>query len=359
MYAVIMASGQGTRLWPLSRVETPKQFHSLLGKKTMIQETYSRLVKKFKPEEILVTVTKGCFAEAEKQLPELPKENFVIEPYATGTLGSCGIAIEVLRQRDPEASAIFVPSDHLITQPDEFIKIVNFVEGLVEGDYSEHMILIGINPTRPDTGMGYIQMDSQAEDKDGLKLFSVKRFVEKPDLETAKKYVSQWDYLWNGGMFAWKIKHIRSLYQKYAEQSFTALEKIGQTVDTPEYSKIAEKEYVNIQKTSIDYAISEKTSDIMVVPGDFGWSDVGSWGTLLDVLVEEYGSSVVSKGHFLGVDNQKCLFMANDKLIAAVGLEDIIVVDTPDALLICKGDRSQNVKELIDKIKAEGKGLYL
>jgi mannose-1-phosphate guanylyltransferase len=325
----------------------------------MIQETYNRLTKKFKPEEILVTVTKGCLAEAEKQLPDLPKENFIVEPYATGTLGSCGIAIEAIHRRDPEASAIFVPSDHIITQPNEFIKIVDFVEDLIGGEYSDHMILIGINPTKPDTGMGYIQMDSQVEVKDDLKLFSVKRFVEKPDLETAKKYVTQWDYLWNGGMFAWKIKHIRDLYAKYAKESFDALEKVGEKFGTPEYSKVAETEYPKIDKTSIDYAISEKTDDIMVVPGDFGWSDVGSWGTLLEVLVEEYGSKVVSKGHFMGVDNDKCLVMANDKLIATVGLEDIIVVDTPDAMLICKGDKSHEVKDLIEKLKAEGKGLYL
>jgi len=359
MYAVIMASGQGTRLWPLSRVEKPKQFHSLLGKKTMIQETFDRLSKKFKPEDILVTVTSGCYGEAQKQLPTLPKENFIIEPFATGTLGSCGIAIEAIYRRDPEASAIFVPSDHLITEPDEFIKIVDYVEDLIEGKFNDRVILIGVNPTRPDTGMGYIQMNSQIETKGDLKVFSVKRFVEKPDLETAKKYVAQWEYLWNGGMFAWKIKHIKELYRKFAPETEKAMDLIGQSFGKAEYNKVVEKEYKNFEKTSIDYAIMEKTNDILVVPGDFGWSDVGSWGTLLDVLIEEYGSSVVSKGHFLGVDNDRCLVLANDKLVATVGLEDVIIVDTPDALLICKGDKSQKVKELIDKIKSEGKGLYL
>ena len=359
MYAVIMASGQGTRLWPLSRQSKPKQFHALLGKKTMVEETFERLSKKFKPEEILVTVTDDNYTEALRQLPNIPKENFIVEPYATGTLGSCGIAIEAIYRRDPEASAIFVPSDHMISQADEFIKIINYTEELVEGQFSDNIILIGINPTRPDTGMGYIQMNSQIQATSELKAFSVKRFVEKPDVETAKKYVARWDYLWNGGMFAWKIKHIMALYHKYAAKTAKAMHKIGDNFGDPDYGKIAAKEYKNFEKISIDYAIMEKTKDILVVPGDFGWSDIGSWGTLLDVLTSEYGSSIVSKGHFIGVDNDRCLIMANDKLVATVGLEDIIVVDTPDALLICKGDKSQKVKDLIEKIKAEGKGLYL
>lgn len=358
MYAVIMASGQGTRLWPLSRQNKPKQFHSLLGSRTLIQDTFDRLSLKFKPENIFVTVTEECVDDAKDQLPLIPDENFVVEPYATGTTGTCIVAIQAIAKKDPKATAIFVPSDHIVKEPKEFIKIVDFSEEMVE-KYPDHVVLIGINPTRPDTGMGYIQMNSQIEANDELKAFSVKRFVEKPNEETAKKYVALWEYLWNGGIFVWKTNHILDLYQKLAAKTYRASAKIAEFIGKDDYLKIAKKEYPSFDKISIDYSIMEKTKDILVVPGDFGWSDVGSWGTLLDVLLDSYGSEIITKGHHIGVDNKNCLVLAGQKLIATVGLEDIVVVDTPDALLICKGDKSQEVKDLIDKIKAEGKNLYL
>jgi len=358
MYAVIMASGQGTRLWPMSRQAKPKQFHSLIGKNTLIQDTYNRLTPKFKANEIFVTVTKAYLEEAIKQLPNLPLANFIVEPYATGTLGTCALATATIHQLDPNSSIAFLPSDHIITEPKEFLNIIDFAEDLSEKN-SKHLILIGINPTRPDTGMGYIQMDSQFAVKNSLKAFSVKRFIEKPDEKTAEKYLLGWEYLWNGGMFVWKTDHAVSLYKKYAAKTYKAAEKVVQSQIADDGQKIAEKEYRNIDKTSVDYAICEKEKDILVLPGDFGWSDVGSWGTISEVLRDHFGSSMVAKGNHVGVDNRNCMVIANNKLIATVGLEDIVVVDTEDAILICKGDQSQKVKELIAKLKDEGKNLYL
>lgn len=358
MYAVIMASGQGTRLWPMSRQAKPKQFHSLVGKNTLIQDTFNRLAPKFKANHIFVTVTKNCLEEAMEQLPQLPSENFIVEPFATGTLGTCALATALIHTIDPESSIVFLPSDHVIEEPKNFLEIIDFADKLIS-KHPKHLVLIGINPTRPDTGMGYIQMDSQVESEKSMKAFSVKRFVEKPDLKTALKYLSAWDYLWNGGMFVWKTNHAVELYKKYAGKTFRAAENIVKNLKSADYQKIAEKEYKNIEKTSVDYAICEKEKDILVLPGDFGWSDVGSWGTISDVLQDHFGSNMVVKGNHVGVDDKNCMVIANNKLIATVGLEDIIVVDTEDAILICKGDQSQKVKDLIDKLKNEGKNLYL
>ncbi|MEI7792626.1 MAG: sugar phosphate nucleotidyltransferase [Candidatus Berkelbacteria bacterium] len=358
MYAVIMASGQGTRLWPMSRQAKPKQFHSLIGKNTLIQDTYNRLLPKYKPTKIFVTVAKNYLDEAIKQLPDLPIENFIIEPYATGTLGTCALATATINKLDPNSSIAFLPSDHMITEPKSFLDILGFANDLVDKK-PNHLVLIGINPTQPDTGMGYIQMDSQIEVKNGLKAFSVKRFVEKPDRKTAEKYVAAWEYLWNGGMFVWKTKHAVELYRKYAAKTYRAAENIAEHLGADDYQKIAEKEYRNIDKTSVDYAICEKERDILVLPGDFGWSDVGSWGTISEVLREHFGSSLVTKGNHIGVDDKNCMVIADHKLVATVGLEDIVVIDTEDAILICKGDQSQKVKELIEKLKADGKNLYL
>jgi mannose-1-phosphate guanylyltransferase len=358
MYAVIMASGQGTRLWPMSRQTKPKQFHTLLGQNTLIQDTWERLKPKFESDKVFVTVTKEYLDDARKQLPEIPAENFIVEPYATGTLGTCAMAMAKIATLDPDSSAIFLPSDHLITEPKEFLKITDFAEEMID-KYPEFMLLIGINPTRPDTGMGYIQMNSQIESRDELKAFSVKRFVEKPDERTAERYVSAWEYLWNGGIFVWKTKHILKLYEKYCPNTIKAAQTIIEHVDSPDYIKIATAEYENIDKISIDYGISEKERDIMVIPGDFGWSDVGSWGTLSEVLRSYYGTTLVSKGNHVSINDHNCLVLAKDKLIATVGLEDTIVVDTEDAILICRGDKSQDVKALIEKLKAEGKNAYL
>lgn len=358
MYAVIMASGQGTRLWPMSRQAKPKQFHSLIGKNTLIQDTYNRLLPKYKPTKIFVTVTKNYLEEAIKQLPDLPLTNFIVEPYATGTLGTCALATATINQLDPNSSIAFLPSDHMITDPKSFLDILDFANSLVETK-PDYMTLIGINPTQPDTGMGYIQMDSQIETKNGLKAFSVKRFVEKPDRKTAEKYVAAWEYLWNGGMFVWKTKHAVELYQKYAAKSFRAAENIVKHHNKDDYQKVAEREYRHIDKTSVDYAICEKEKNILVLPGDFGWSDVGSWGTISEVLRDHFGSNMVTKGNHIGIDDKNCMIIADNKLVATVGLEDIVIIDTEDAILVCKGDQSQKVKDLIDKLKADGKNLYL
>ena len=358
MYAVIMAGGQGTRLWPLSRQKKPKQLQSFAGDKSLIRETYERLSSKFSNDEIIISTIADFVEDIKSILPEVPETNYIVEPSLRGNAAACGYVSAVLNQRDPDSEAIFLPSDHIIKEYKKFLSLVEYGEKLVN-KYPDNLILIGINPTEPNTGLGYIQMNSQIDSDDGLKAFSVKRFIEKPTLEKAKEYTMSWEYLWNSGMFIWKTKHILELYQKNLPVTYEALMKIKAAIGQPDEEKVLKNEYENTEITSIDYGIMEKTSDILVIPGNFGWSDIGSWGTLLKVLSEAHGASIITKGHHIGVDNRNCLVLANDKLIATVGLDNIVIVDTPDALLVCNANKSQQVKELLNKLKDEGKHFYL
>ncbi len=355
-YAVIMAGGQGTRLWPLSRKAKPKQLQAISSEKPMIKDTYERLLPKFKPEKIVISTTPEFADEIKNILPEIPEENYIVEPLLMGNAAACGLVSTILFNRDKDSSAIFLPSDHTIEDKKEFVEVIDFAENLLE-KYSDNIITIGINPTKPDVNLGYIQMDSQIEVFDGLKAFSVKRFIEKPDQKRAEKYASSWNYLWNAGIFIWRNDHILSLFEKNMPQTFKHLQKIGQNWGKD--SILIKNEYNKVEVTSIDYGIIEKTKNILVIPADFGWSDVGSWGSLLEVLKNTHGTNVISRGHHVGVDNSDCLVLAGEKLIATVGLKNIVVIDTPDALLICNSKESHKVKDLLNKFKDEGKHLYL
>jgi mannose-1-phosphate guanylyltransferase len=275
-----------------------------------------------------------------------------------GNAAACGLVSSLLYKRDPESTAIFLPSDHMIKEPKKFLNIVDYAGRIIE-KYPEQIVLIGINPTEPDTGLGYIQINSQVDKSDGLKAFTVRRFIEKPNLEKAKQYVSSWEYLWNSGMFIWKNKRFLDLIDKNMPATALALRNIMAANGTPEDSKVLKTEYAKVDVTSVDYGIMEKTKEIMVIPSDFGWSDIGSWGTLLKVLSETHSATIITKGHHVGVNNKNCLILANDKLIATVGLKDIVIVDTPDALLVCNSERSHEVKDLLAKLKDEGKHFYL
>lgn len=358
MYAVIMAGGQGARLWPLSRQKNPKQLHAFAGDKPLVRETYERLTKQFSNEEIIISTTPEFVDSIRKIIPEIPKENFIVEPKPMNTAPACGLVSKILNLRDPNSTVVFLPSDHMIGDNKKFLEILAYADEMIEKN-PEHIIQIGINPTRPDTGLGYIQMDSQVDTKNDLKTFSVKRFIEKPTFEKAEEYLHSWEYLWNAGMFVWKTRFILELFEKNMPDTFSILEKIGAAVGTDEEERIINLEYKNVERISIDYGIIEKTTDLLVIPGNFGWSDIGSWGTLLQVLSEMHDTQVISKGNHIGINDKNCLVLAGEKLIATIGLSNIVVVDTPDAMLICNSEESQDVKELLVKFKADGKYLYL
>lgn len=358
MYAVIMAGGQGTRLWPLSRQKQPKQLHSLISEKSLIIETFNRLSLTLEDKNIFISTTPEYSAEIKKHLPEVSADNFIIEPYPMGTAAACGLASKIISIRDAEAVIAFIPSDAHIRDSQEFANTLKYA-GEVCVSHPGHILTIGIKPSRADTGFGYIQLGHKFCSSDHRLAYRIKRFVEKPDVKTAEKYFKSGKYLWNAGMFVWRAKYILGLFAKDLPKTAAVIKKIAGHFGKPDFKEILSENYRHVDITSIDYGIMEKNSDILVVPGDFGWSDVGTWNTILEVLSEINGVDVVSRGHHISVNDSNILVMAGEKLIATVGLKDVVVIDTPDALLICKSSQAHRVKEVISKLKDENKHQYL
>ena len=350
-YAVIMAGGLGGRLWPLSRRKKPKQLHSLMTEEPMISDTYKRLLPVFDADKIIISTIPKYLAEIRKILPNIPEKNYIVEPSLMGNAAACGLVSELLYARDKDSVAFFMPADAFIANQKEFQKIIRFAQDTVDANPKE-ILTIGIKPNRPETGYGYIKMGTifSTSSKNILNTHKVDCFIEKPDQKTADKYLESKKYLWNSGIFGWRTDYILELFEKHLPNTFKHLEHIRSKVGKKEFDSVLKREYSKVDKTTIDYGIIEKTKDILVIPADFGWSDVGSWGSLLEVLTDLNKTDSVHKGNHVGLDNSNCLIMGGKKLIATIGLKDIVVVDTPDALLICHKDQSHKVKEILEKL---------
>lgn len=349
-YAVIMAGGQGTRLWPLSRRKKPKQLHSLMTDRAMIRDTFLRLLPIFTPEKIIISTVPDFVDEIKKILPEVPKENYIAEPFLMGNAAACGLVSAILNARDKNSEAIFLPADAFIRNEKEFIAVLNFALELI-AKYQNNILTIGIKPTRPDVNYGYIKASKTVDEESRLKALLVECFVEKPDKKTAEKYFKSGDYFWNSGIFLWRTDHILNLFEKYLPKTYDALSEIQKNIDNKNIEKIIKENYAKVDKTSIDYGIIEKEKDILTIPADFGWSDVGTWESLFELLAELKNSDLVVSEHHIGIDSKNCFVRGHDKLIATIGLDNIIVVDSPDAILICDKKESHRVKEIMEKIE--------
>ncbi len=361
MNAVIMAGGSGTRLWPMSRNNFPKQLHQLISDKSLIQDTFERLKTFIPVEKIYVSTAEKYLHETRRHLPELPQENFIIEPVARNTGPAIAYIAAFFAAKDPKSIVATFASDHSVTKIEEFRQAVLAAEAAIE-KYPDNIVTVGLNPTCPDTGLGYIKMNNLIDTIDDVKIFTVKQFIEKPDLATAKKYVAAWEYLWNASYFIWRTDTLIDLFEKFAPDFTNPIKEITSAFKSEDRNgakKIIAEQYEKMPAEPFDTVIMEKATEVLVIPADLGWSDIGSWASLHDILANATGSNIIAKGNHVGIDNQNCLVYAKDKLIATVGLEDVIIVDTDDVLLICKKDHAQNIKKLIDKLKEEGKHLYL
>jgi len=353
---VIMAGGKGERFWPKSRIKMPKQFLNLYGDKTMIQQTVDRLEKIMPVENIFVVTNIDYAGIISDQIPDLPTKNILIEPMAKNTAACIGLAALHTERLDKESIMVVVPSDHVIKDEETYIEVLKTaIEKAKSGD---NLVTIGIKPTRPETGYGYIKFKKVTREIINKNpVHKVERFVEKPDYDTAVKYVESGDYLWNSGMFIWKTSSILNAIQKYMPELHKALENIRKNFDSDDIEKVLYDEYSKLESISIDYGVMEKAKNVYVVPGDFGWDDVGSW-TSIERLYEKDDNGNVIKGNVVSVDTKKCIITGNERLIATLGIEDVIIVDTEDALLICSKDKAQNVKEILNELK-EKKSEYL
>lgn len=353
-YVVILSGGAGTRLWPVSRESMPKQFHKLTSENSLLEETFNRVKVLTSIENIYISLGSKNVAETQKQLKEIKKENYIVEPESKNTAPSIALTTAKIFKKDPTAIIAIISADHTVTKVSNYqaalLKAAHFVE-----DNPEFLVTIGIKPNSAHTGYGYIKIGRKFQD---IPVYAVDEFVEKPDQATAEKYLSSGKYLWNAGYFIYRADKMMGMFENYAPNIYSGLKKILAAIDTTDEKNIIKKVFADFKKTPIDTAIAEKVDKIAVIPADLGWSDVGSWTSVYDLLFDKKNENV-SRGHHVGVGDKNCLFFATDKLLATVGLEDIIIIDTPDATLVCKKDKAQEIKNLIEKLKKEGKEKYL
>ena len=350
-FAVIMAGGIGSRFWPMSRHSKPKQFLDILGTgQSLIQMTYSRLSKVVPPSNILVVTNERYRTLVESHLPLISSSNILCEPHMRNTAPCIAYANAVISNRVPsetdpsEIGIIVAPSDHLILDSSEFERIISMA--LTHACSTASLITLGIKPTRPDTGYGYIKFSGKSV------IAQVDRFTEKPDLDTAERFLSQGDYCWNSGIFVWSLKSISDSFSKHLGALSVAFNGKKLCGESGEVDAI----YDNCESISIDYGILEKSSEVRVISCEFGWSDLGTWTSLANSLRTDSNGNSSSGTHLYSSESSGNVVVSDDnKLIAIRGLKDFIVVDTPDALLVCPKSDEQWVKDLVGELKADNK----
>jgi mannose-1-phosphate guanylyltransferase len=354
-WAVIMAGGSGTRLWPLSRQKYPKQALKLVGEKTMFQYAVERITPIFPVERILVVTRNEHGPILMSQAPELPIENFILEPEGRGTASAIGLAALLLENRDPGAVMAILTADHFISKTEYFCEILTASEQIaVEGS----LVTLGIQPSSISTGFGYIQHGLTLGERNGLEFFDVQRFIEKPDLTTAEQMVLNGNYSWNSGMFVWKLERIFEELELQMPEFYAKLLDLKKTLNTVDYHSKLNRIWPTIKKQSIDYGVMEGARQVVVIPVDIGWTDIGSWGSLLELLPTDSAKNVLVANH-IEIDTHNTLVFGEDRLVATLGVDNLIIIDTKDALLVCSRERAQDVKELVEKMNKEQKSIYL
>ena len=357
LYALILAGGVGTRLWPRSRKHKPKQLLDIVSENTMLQETFIR-IEPLVPVERTLVITNGTYAPLIKeQVPRLPPDNILIEPAGRGTAPCIGLSALYLKRLDPESIMASLNSDHVILDAEGFRQAL---DAAAEMARQGHLVTLGIRPDSPHTGYGYIQQGERIETVNGLPIFRVRRFKEKPDLKTAEKFLESQDHLWNSGIFIWKTSVLMDAIRRQMPDLYSQLQVIERAIGTEAEARVLEEVWEQVQNISVDIGILEKADDVVVIPLQVGWNDIGSWAQLPDILPSDDDDNVIIGADHIGVDTAKCLVYAgSNRLIATIGLQDMIVVDTEDVLLICPKSRAQDVRHLIDELKKQGKDQYL
>ncbi|MBN1494563.1 mannose-1-phosphate guanylyltransferase [Candidatus Peregrinibacteria bacterium] len=357
MKAVILAGGVGTRLWPVSRMKKPKQLHKLTGTKTMLQETLKR-ISFLKKNDIYIATNKEFVKETTKQLPKFPKKNIIIEPALRDTATCIGYAATLLSINHPHEVMAIIYADHIVKDAKQFKRKLQTAEKAAKKYNS--LNIIEVKARFPNVNLGWVKVGKRIDTIDGNIILELKAFTEKPDYKKALSFIKSKNYLWNTGMYVWKINTILDKYKKHLPDTYNKLMKIKASVGTKKEKSVIEKEYSACQKISVDYAIMEKvkTTEVKIIPADFGWSDVGTWESIHDELSKNKSNNIIfgkhliidTKGSVIRNDNPK-------KIIATIGLENIAVIDTKDALLICPLSRSQDVKKIVEMLKDSKKYL--
>lgn len=347
-YAAIMAGGIGTRFWPLSRQDHPKQFLDILGMgETLIQSTYGRLSKVFPRKNIYVLTNEKYIPAVRKQLPDLNRSNILAEPMRKNTAPSIAYFTHKIRKIDPQANMVIAPSDHLVLKEDAFAAVLRQAVEFVSAH--DALVTLGIRPTRPDTGYGYIQY---LEDWEVDGVYKVKTFTEKPTLEVAEEFIRSGDFLWNSGLFVWNMNSILEAIEKYLPEVHEAFAESDRYLNGRRERSFVNTAFSTCSNISIDYGVMEKAENVYVIPASFGWSDLGTWASLYDHHERDYLGNAVSGKNVFIYDASGCVAMAKDeKLMVLQGLKDYIVVDTDDVLLICHISKEQEIKQMLTDIR--------
>ncbi len=358
MYAVIMAGGRGTRFWPRSRERKPKHLLDIVSNRTIVQETVDRIKLLIEPANILIVTGKKHARELIRQLPEIPAKNIIIEPVGKNTAACIGLAALHIQKRVHDAVMVVLPSDHAIGDASEYLAIISAAAKVA--DQKEGLVTIGIKPTGPETGFGYIEQGQLSANVNDKKVFRVKSNREKPDLAKAREFVQSGKFYWNSGMFIWKASIIMKEIERCLPDLYKGLMKIKEVLGTTKEAAILPKVYKGLASISIDYGVMEKADNAFMLSGDFGWSDVGSWDALWEISAKDnQGNALIGGGSAIFTDTEGALVYSPKKLVALVGVKDLIIVETADALLICKKGRSQDVKKVVDALEAAKKKKYL
>jgi mannose-1-phosphate guanylyltransferase len=356
LFAIVMAGGSGTRLWPLSRRGTPKQLLALTGDTSLLQQTVARLATLLKPHDIYV-ITSGAHVRAtQEQLPHLPPDNVLGEPLARSTAVAAGLAT-VLARRESDEVAIVLPADHHVADEPAFIAALQDAARAAERGY---LVTLGVTPSHAATGYGYIRAGETLHESGSTAL--VERFVEKPDAASAKKMLKEGKHYWNAGIFVWRVYAFRQALERFQPDLARALDRVAELHRTPGWMSDVRTILEPIPAVTIDVGIAEPAAAegrMAVVPLDAGWSDIGSWSALLEALSAAEGKDLVASGRHLDRGSRHVLVHGGDRLIVTVGLEDVIIVDTPDALLVCRSDRAEEIKSVLEEIARTAGERYL
>lgn len=345
-YVIIMAGGKGERFWPLSTKDHPKQLLPVGTKRTMIEESVERIKPLVSPEKILIVTNKNLKSKIEKLVPEIPAKNVIGEPVGRNTAPAIGLGAVIAQAEDEDPIIVVLTADHIIKEEEKFLNVLKRgIEIAGEG----RIVTIGIKPDHPETGYGHIKPAEKVSEENDIEVFKVEKFVEKPNMEKANEYTKN-GYLWNSGMFIFKASIMLDAMAKYMPSLYEGLIKTKESLSTDGEEQTIKEIYESLEGESIDYGVMEKAKNAYVIKGDFKWNDVGSWSALDDIYPKD-GNGNVKIGETLGIDTKNSILVGDKRLIASIGVENLVIVETDDAVLVCHKNEAQKVKDLVKKIK--------
>lgn len=350
MYVSILAGGSGTRLWPLSRSKRPKQLLSLVGDRSLIQETVDRVDSLVSPDQVFIITEKSHSGDVQAQLPEIPEGNFVIEPVRRGTAPALALAALFIQSVDSEAVMASLHSDAMIANPDELIRALRLARDVAAS--TDEILTLGVRPTSPSTTFGYVEMGEPLGGEWAGEVRRVTQFVEKPNAERARVFLDSGQYLWNSGIFVWRVSTLMLLFERLMPRLYSLLMEIRPAIRTPDQDEVIAEVYPRMEKETIDYGIMERAPKVAVVPTALKWNDVGSWAELLDLSERNDGKNVV-RGRHVGLGTENTLVFATTKPVVTIGLKDLVIVDTEDVLLVSTKERAHEVKKIVEQIESE------